>query len=140
MWDQILEAVKPRKRTTYALLSQHAQVVEVRGNVLLLAFGTAPIARQFELGVNSDVLREALKEFLGVNWQIETTVAGSSGSPAPARPSAPVAQAPAPSAPAPAVEEFHAHPDDETVDPGVGGIELLQRQLGATVLHELSSE
>jgi DNA polymerase-3 subunit gamma/tau len=139
MWDQILEAVKPRKRTTYALLSQHAQVVEVRGNTLVLAFGTAPVARQFELGVNVDVLREALKEFLGVDWQVETTVAGAPPAPSPAVSAAPRAAQPTPPRTTP-VEDANAHPDDETVDPGVSGIELLQRQLGATVLHELNSE
>ena len=80
LWPEVVDAVKSRKRTTHALLS-HAQVVDVTGRTLRLSIATAPIARQFESGVNPDVLREALREVLGVDWALEIVV--GAGGPAP---------------------------------------------------------
>ncbi len=106
MWPQVLDAVKPRKRTTHALLS-HAQVVEVTGSTLKLSFSTGPIARQFDAGVNPDVLGEALHEVLGVKWKVVTVVGageapGGAGRPAAPPPAMGASSVPAPAAPAPA--------------------------------------
>jgi DNA polymerase-3 subunit gamma/tau len=81
LWDDVLEATKMLRRTTHALLlSGPAQVVDVKGNVLVLGFMTGPLERQFKLGnANEDTLREALKEVLGSDWRIETTLAGGAG-------------------------------------------------------------
>jgi len=81
LWDDVLEATKKLRRTTHALLlSGPAQVVDVKGNVLVLGFMTGPLERQFKLGnANEDTLREALKEVLGSDWRIETTLAGGAG-------------------------------------------------------------
>jgi DNA polymerase-3 subunit gamma/tau len=61
--------------TTWALLSQYAQVVEVRGKTLTLSFSTEPIRRQFVTGGNDAVLAEVLRETLGVDWRGESLVA-----------------------------------------------------------------
>ncbi|MDQ1464758.1 MAG: polymerase subunit gamma/tau, partial [Actinomycetota bacterium] len=77
IWDDVLEVAKRLKRRTHALLlSGPAQVVDVRTNVLVLGFASGPVERQFNTGDNADVLREALKEVLGVDWRIETTLSG----------------------------------------------------------------
>jgi len=65
-----------KRRTHALLLSGPAQVVEVRANVLILGFATDGVARQFNTGDNFDILRVALKEVLGVDWRIETTLSG----------------------------------------------------------------
>jgi DNA polymerase-3 subunit gamma/tau len=150
LWDDVLEATKKRRRTTYALLlSGPAQVVDVKGNVLVLGFVTGPLERQFKLGTaNEDVLREALKEVLGSDWRIETTLAGGGGAPAapssppPAarptgRPAAQASQSP-PAAAAPTPSDFPDEPDfdDDDADDGASGLALLQRHLGATVINE----
>jgi DNA polymerase III subunit gamma/tau len=77
IWDDVLEVAKRLKRRTHAiLLSGPAQVVDVRGNVLVLGFASGPVERQFSTGDNADILRVALKEILGVDWRIETTLSG----------------------------------------------------------------
>ncbi|MGH8890203.1 MAG: DNA polymerase III subunit gamma and tau [Acidothermaceae bacterium] len=163
MWDSVLEAAKRRRRATHALLmSGPAQVVDVRGgNVLVLGFTTGPLERQFKLGnSNEDVLRDALKEIVGVDFRIETTLAGGGSSSGPVSPPAPPAggapssrpdpgsvggrpsgDRPAPAAAAaqpppqrPVADE--PDPDDDDADDGASGIALLQRHLGATVIDD----
>jgi len=58
------------------LLSGPAQVVDVRANVLVVGFASGPVERQFNTGDNVDILQVALKEVLGVDWRIETTLSG----------------------------------------------------------------
>jgi DNA polymerase III subunit gamma/tau len=100
LWDSILEVVKglPRGRTTQPLIAMHAQVLEVRSDALVLGFTTGPLERLFKTGGGEELLREALKNVLGVDWRIETTLSGpaavDAGSPAgsasvPAQPTAP---------------------------------------------------
>ena len=77
IWDDVLEVAKRLKRRTHALLlSGPAQVVDVRANVLVVGFASGPVERQFNTGDNVDILRVALKEVLGVDWRIETTLSG----------------------------------------------------------------
>jgi len=78
IWDDVLEVAKRLKRRTHALLlSGPAQVVDVRANVLVVGFASGPVERQFNTGDNVDILQVALKEVLGVDWRIETTLSGS---------------------------------------------------------------
>ncbi len=165
LWDDVLEATKKLRRTTHALLlSGPAQVVDVRGNVLVLGFMTGPLERQFKMGnANEDALREALKAVLGSDWRIETTLAGgSSGSATPAPPVSPPSAPSAPASPprtssppaqparrserpdpvpSPAPSGFPDEPDlpdldDDDADDGSSGLALLQRHLGATVIDD----
>jgi DNA polymerase-3 subunit gamma/tau len=77
IWDDVLEVAKGLKRRTHALLlSGPAQVVDVRANVLVVGFASGPVERQFNTGDNVDILQVALKEVLGVDWRIETTLSG----------------------------------------------------------------
>ncbi len=130
LWPEVVEAVKARRRTTHALLS-HAQVVGVTGRTLRLSIATAPIARQFDSGVNPDVLREALREVFGVDWQLEVVVAGASSA-----------------AGAPAYEVQGFAPGDGPADGPPAGdpptgedvaMALLQRGLGAKVIAEVET-
>ena len=156
LWDDVLDATKRLRRTTHALLlSGPAQVVDVKGNVLVLGFTTGPLERQFKLGsANEDTLQQALKEVFGSDWRIETTLAGAGAPPAPAPParSAPPAGPPEPSAqraaPAPAEPARPASsnlidepdPDDDDADDGASGLALLQQHLGATVIDDGEAE
>ncbi|WP_037902354.1 DNA polymerase III subunit gamma and tau [Streptomyces sp. NRRL S-350] len=79
LWPQILEAVKNRRRFTWILLSQNAQVAGFDGNVLQVSFINAG-ARDSFVGSNSDdVLRAALADALGVDWRVECIVDPSGG-------------------------------------------------------------
>ncbi|MER6128318.1 DNA polymerase III subunit gamma and tau [Streptomyces sp. NPDC001795] len=193
LWPNILEAVKNRRRFTWILLSQNAQVAGFDGTTLQLGFVNAGARDNFASSGSEDVLRQALAEQFNVQWKIEaiTDPSGGSAPPAaagsgagggfhagggggygagapaaprpaapqpapaarPAAPPAPVA-APAPAAPAPspaappAPERHVVAPEDdmpEDDDPdldesALSGHELIVRELGATVVEEISNE
>ncbi len=133
VWDQVLDAVARRKRTTRALLDT-AQVTEVRGRSLTLEFQHSPLARQFDKAPNPDVLREALAEVLGVDWQVTVSfgdgTAAAGGAPA-AQDRPPVrVEAPPP--------DDDVAPDDEPVPSAPPGddpaLAMLRAGLGAQVI------
>ncbi|MBY8886937.1 DNA polymerase III subunit gamma and tau [Streptomyces sp. PTM05] len=120
MWPDILEAVKNRRRFTWILLSQNAQVVGFDGTTLQLGFANPGARDSFVSGGSEDVLRQAVNDLLHVEWKIEALVdpsggggggaqggfgpPGSSGPqgggfPGPSRPSAGAPSGAAPSAP-----------------------------------------
>lgn len=79
MWPQILEAVKNRRRFTWILLSQNAQVVGFDGKTLQVGFPNAGARDSFANGGSDEVLRQALSDSLGVQWQVEAIVDPSGG-------------------------------------------------------------
>ncbi|MFD6002985.1 DNA polymerase III subunit gamma and tau, partial [Streptomyces erythrochromogenes] len=96
MWPGVLEAVKNRRRFTWILLSQNAQVTGFDGTTLQLGFPNAGARDNFASSGSEDVLKAVLAEQFQVNWKIEAVVGG--GGPA----SAPGQSYGGPSAPAPA--------------------------------------
>jgi len=74
MWPQVLDAVKGRRRVTWIVLSQNAQVHDFAGGVLTLAMNNAGARESFGRGGSPDVLRESLIEVLGIAPTIETMV------------------------------------------------------------------
>ena len=127
VWPDVLEATKGRRRTTHALLSQHASVVEIRGRTLVLAMPNAALLRQFDMGPNASVLVEALREVLGVEWTVETRAAAAQ---APAVADQPDLD------PDPAVDLT----DSENAPAGDdAAVALLQEGLGATVIGEVDA-
>ncbi|MDQ1714114.1 MAG: polymerase subunit gamma/tau [Frankiaceae bacterium] len=135
VWPDVLEVVKGRKRTTWALLAQYAQVVAVTGRALTLEFSTDPIRRQFAGGVNEEILKESLRQVLGVDWQI-TSVGNGNELP----PRVPADQVDAPEPP-PSYDEGVDVARDEEVrdDSGSDAVTLLSRSLGATVITEIDT-
>ncbi|GGV72686.1 hypothetical protein GCM10010228_32460 [Streptomyces massasporeus] len=89
LWPNILEAVKNRRRFTWILLSQNAQVAGFDGTTLQLGFVNAGARDNFLSSGSEDVLRQALGEQFNVQWKIEAIVDPSGGSapPAPGGPS-----------------------------------------------------
>ncbi|MEU6865236.1 DNA polymerase III subunit gamma and tau [Streptomyces sp. NPDC046876] len=113
MWPGILEAVKNRRRFTWILLSQNAQVTGFDGTTLQLGFPNAGARDNFASSGSEDVLKAVLAEQFQVNWKIDAVVGGGGGG----SPSAPQAAygAPAPSygapaAPAPAAPAYTPPP------------------------------
>ncbi|MFF3783322.1 DNA polymerase III subunit gamma and tau [Streptomyces sp. NPDC001933] len=104
MWPDILEAVKNRRRFTWILLSQNAQVTGFDGTTLQIGFLNAGARDNFASSGSEEVLRQALAERFNAQWKIEAVVDPSGGVGAPVqagggRPAAPPAQqyqAPAP--------------------------------------------
>ncbi|MFJ6074732.1 DNA polymerase III subunit gamma and tau [Streptomyces sp. NPDC093065] len=90
IWPNILEAVKNRRRFTWILLSQNAQVTGFDGTSLQLGFVNAGARDNFVSSGSEDVLRQALAEQFNVQWKIDAVVDPSGGSaPPPAGPSGP---------------------------------------------------
>lgn len=132
LWPNILEAVKNRRRFTWILLSQNAQVAGFDGTTLQIGFVNAGARDNFASSGSEDVLRQALSEQFGVQWKVEAIVDPSGGSapppaagnfgggPAQGRPAyqqsppAPAPRAPAPGGQAPA-------PHTAPSPPGPGG-------------------
>ncbi|MFC7881592.1 DNA polymerase III subunit gamma and tau [Streptomyces sp. NPDC057376] len=88
IWPNILEAVKNRRRFTWILLSQNAQVTGFDGTTLQVGFVNAGARDNFLSSGSEDVLRQALTEQFNVQWKIEAVVDPSGGS-APAAPPGP---------------------------------------------------
>ncbi len=84
LWPNILEAVKNRRRFTWILLSQNAQVTGFDGTTLQLGFVNAGARDNFSGSGSEDVLRQALAEQFNVQWKIEAVVDPAGGSAAPA--------------------------------------------------------
>ncbi|MEW2260024.1 DNA polymerase III subunit gamma and tau [Streptomyces sp. NPDC047869] len=197
LWPNILEAVKNRRRFTWILLSQNAQVAGFDGTTLQVGFVNAGARDNFASSGSEDVLRQALTEQFGVQWKIEAVVdpsggsaspppggapgfgggggaggagyggapAGGYGAPAAPRPAAPQPGPPAPAppqggapaappqaAPAPqparapepppvAPEDDIPEEDDPDLDESaLSGQGLIVRELGATVVEEITHE
>jgi DNA polymerase-3 subunit gamma/tau len=131
MWSTVREKVRQRSRTTEVMLAG-AMVRAVDGDTLVLSHESAPLAKRLVEQRNSDVLRDALKDALGVDWKIRC----EAGPAAPA--AAPEPESVAPSAPQrdDDEEDMLAEAGNDTSeaprrDPEEAALELLQNELGA---------
>lgn len=80
IWPNILEAVKNRRRFTWILLSQNAQVTDYDGTTLQIGFVNAGARDNFASSGSEEVLKQALAEQFNVQWKIEAIVDTSGGS------------------------------------------------------------
>ncbi len=80
MWVDILEAVKQRSKVAWIVLMEGVQVASLDGSVLTLAFANEGKRRGFTTGGKDVMLREALKDILGVEWRIDAVLDNGSGS------------------------------------------------------------
>lgn len=124
MWPDILEAVKGRRRFTWILLSQNAQVTGFDGSTLQIGFLNAGARDNFASSGSEEVLKQALAERFNAQWKIEAIVDPSGGAGQPpqvggGRPSASAPPAPQrPAAPAP--QQYEPRPAPERQQPGGG--------------------
>jgi DNA polymerase III subunit gamma/tau len=152
LWPTVRDKVRQRSRTTEVMLAG-ATVRAVEGSILVLSHESAPLAKRLSEQRNADVIAEALKDALGVDWRVRCE-AGAAG-PAP---DAPVAPSPTVERPArrivpppPSPTEAHAdsatdeRAEEESMlaeagqgdastprrDPEEAALELLQNELGA---------
>ncbi|MGZ5400926.1 MAG: DNA polymerase III subunit gamma and tau, partial [Nocardioides sp.] len=163
LWPDVVEATKLRRRVAWMHLTQNSQVIGVEGNVLTLGFSNVGARDSFLGGGCDEVLRQAAIDVAGIDWRIEAIVApGTTGGvpvPPPTTASSTVATDPARSTtdappgwaeseppvepPAatrpPADAESGAHHDDPDADSDeLEGAALLERELGAQVIEEIS--
>ena len=140
LWPEVLEEVKGKRRFTWILLSQNAQVAEVRDDTLTLSMANAGARDSFGRGGSEDILREALVVVLGADLRIATVVESAAD---PRTGSATVPQD------AGTPLSTNAHPlssddrdaaaaldDDDLDDRAETHTELLARHLGAEIIAE----
>jgi DNA polymerase-3 subunit gamma/tau len=131
MWTTVRDKVRQRSRTTEVMLAG-AIVRAVDGDTLVLSHESAPLAKRLVEQRNSDVIRDALKDALGVDWKIRCE-------PGPAAPEAapqPESVAPSPPQRDDDEEDMLAEAGHDTSeaprrDPEEAALELLQSELGA---------
>ncbi|NLE97207.1 MAG: DNA polymerase III subunit gamma and tau, partial [Propionibacterium sp.] len=139
-WPTVLEEVKRRRRFTYMLLSQHAQVQDVQEGMLVLGFANAGARDNFGSGGSHDILVDAIIETLGVELRIQGVVANEElaqrGQRSPgAAPEPPPASMPdRDPEPPPEPEYAEMSDDDEEFDGGTNAEELLGREFGAEII------
>ncbi|GHB65002.1 hypothetical protein GCM10010347_38690 [Streptomyces cirratus] len=108
MWPGVLEAVKNRRRFTWILLSQNAQVTGFDGTTLQLGFPNVGARDNFASSGSEDVLKAVLAEQFQVHWKIDAVVGGGGGQPTGSGPGS--YTPPAAPAPAPAQQQSPAPP------------------------------
>jgi DNA polymerase-3 subunit gamma/tau len=130
MWPTVQEKVRERSRTTEVMLAG-AIVRTVEDGTLVLMHESAPLAKRISEQRNADVIREALKDALGVNWRVRCEVGTGESTPV-----APPEPEPEPREDPRAEEDSmiaEVGRDDEGPrrDPEEAAMELLQTELGA---------
>jgi DNA polymerase III subunit gamma/tau len=127
IWPDVLDAVKRRRRTTHALL-MNASVQGIDGGVLTLSISSLPLSRLLGEEVNLDCVRGAVRDVLGVDWQVRVVVDGEAAASAATRSPAAGPEHPA--------DDPRDDPGSGTVvhgraDPEEAAISLLESTLGA---------
>ncbi|WP_090609662.1 DNA polymerase III subunits gamma/tau [Mycobacterium lentiflavum] len=157
MWPTVRDKVRERSRTTEVMLAG-ATVRAVEGDTLVLTHESAPLAKRLSEQRNADVIADALKDALGVNWRVRCDAGSPASAPvAPPTPSSAVAPAPprrrvvpppaedeAPVSDAAAAESVQRDEEEHMLaeagrsdpsaprrDPEEAALELLQNELGA---------
>ena len=139
MWPTVRDKVRQRSRTTEVMLAG-ATVRAVEDNTLVLTHSSAPLAKRLSEQRNADVIAEALKDALGVNWRVrcETGAAAPAApTPSPVRQEAPVDEPADPDSAQRDEEENmlaeagRGEPSEPRRDPEEVALELLQNELGA---------
>jgi DNA polymerase-3 subunit gamma/tau len=133
MWPTVREKVRERRRPTDVMLDG-AIVVAIEGDTLVLSHVSGPLAKRLNEPRNVEIIRDALKDALGVNWNIRCEAGGPVAPPSVERAAQPVAAAPPPP----------DEDDEESMlaevergasvprrDPEEAALELLQTELGA---------
>jgi len=74
LWPDLLEAVKLKRRYTWILLSQNAQVAAVDDTTLTIALVNAGARSSFTSGGSEEILRQAAIDVVGHDWRVESIV------------------------------------------------------------------
>ncbi|MBO1029989.1 DNA polymerase III subunit gamma and tau [Tessaracoccus sp. SD287] len=82
-WPRVLEEVKGRRKFSFILLSQNAQVGDVTDGLLTLVFANPGARDNFTSGGTNDVLRDSIIEVLGADLKIKPVLDESRGAGSP---------------------------------------------------------
>ncbi|MBV8966192.1 MAG: DNA polymerase III subunit gamma/tau, partial [Mycobacteriaceae bacterium] len=126
-WSTVRDRVSERSKSINAMLSD-AVVRALEGDTLVLSHPAATLAKRLDEQRNADVIREALKNVLGVNWKVRCEPTPPDSSPPNAR-HAEEDRAEEDSMLAEA--DSDSRTDQPRRDPEEVALELLQNELGA---------
>ncbi|MBI3225099.1 MAG: DNA polymerase III subunits gamma/tau [Mycolicibacterium cosmeticum] len=130
MWNTVREKVNGRSKALNAMLAD-AIVRTVDGGTLVLSHPAPSLVKRIAESKNAEIIRESLKDALGVDWQVQCVPDTGEAVPAPG-----AGPAAAPADPAVEEERMLAEASNDTSevvrrDPEEVAIELLQTELGA---------
>ncbi|MDT5335625.1 MAG: polymerase subunit gamma/tau [Mycobacterium sp.] len=132
MWSTIRDKVRERRRPTDVMLDG-AIVLAVEGDTLVLSHVSPPLANRLNEARNVEIIRDALKDALGVNWNIRCEAGSPTASAPAARPQQVAVEPPAPEEDdeeSMLAQAVHEEPGPRR-DPEEVALELLQSELGA---------
>jgi DNA polymerase-3 subunit gamma/tau len=135
LWPTVRDKVRQRSRTTEVMLAG-ATVRAVEGNTLVLSHESAPLAKRLCEQRNADVIAEALKDALGVDWRVRCEAGAPTLTTTTEEPAAPPPVHSRDCAQRAEEESMltEAGQDDPSTprrDPEEAALELLQNELGA---------
>ena len=136
MWPTVRDKVRQRSRTTEVMLAG-ATVRAVEDNTLVLTHTSAPLAKRLSEQRNADVIAEALKDALGVNWRVRCETGAPAAAEVPAitaveEPAVPdVDSVQRDEEESMLAEAGRTEPSEPRRDPEEVALELLQNELGA---------
>ena len=146
-WSEVLGTLE-RRRVTWSMVSQSAQVASVEGGVLTLAFDNSALAGRFTGSSHAENVALAVRETLGLQLRVEATTGPVSPSARAATPAAGAAAgavaATAATMSAPAYDEVPPEPDEEEVisaddaqapDSQLTGADVVAQMLGGTIIE-----
>jgi len=157
-WPEVLDAVRSRRRVTWIILRENAQVHTFADGVLTLALNNPGALESFARGGSDQIVREAVLHVLGVAPTVKV-IAGGGGDDGPVdRPAAPPAPAqerrPAPEAshqhaeraranieptrvgPTDEPEPLESLDDPDIDDQALGSAELIAKVLGGQLIAD----
>ena len=139
MWTTVREKVRNLRRPTDVMLDG-ATVRSVEGDTLVLSHPAAPLAKRLNEERNVEIIREALKDALGVNWKVRCEPGGAADpapDPARAQPAADRQGARERAEEESMLAEAAEEPSEAGPrrDPEEVALELLQNELGARKIN-----
>jgi DNA polymerase-3 subunit gamma/tau len=152
-WAEVLGTLE-RRRVTWVLVSQSAQVARVEGSEVHLAFASPQLAERFNGGQHAENVALAIRETLGLEVRVMGAAEGAQAAPlraasTPAPPRAaptPLAAAGRTTAPSvaassdpprvAATEDEASDADSPAPDAHLTGSEVIARMLGGTVVQD----
>jgi DNA polymerase III subunit gamma/tau len=125
LWPDLLESVKLKRRFTWIMLSQNAQVAAVDDKTLTVALVNAGARDSFMRSGSDEILRQAAIDVIGQDWRVEAIVdpsaqpgADPDNEPRIVRPAvAPQPEQAAPGPPSPEAPPTSQQPPRAAVDP-----------------------
>ncbi|MGI8887387.1 MAG: DNA polymerase III subunit gamma/tau, partial [Nocardioidaceae bacterium] len=107
LWPGVLDRVKALRRFTWILLSQSAHVKAVGDRVITIGLVNSGARDSFLRSGADEILRQALIDALGVDWQVEAIIDAPGQTPGQTQPSrtAHVRAAPPPTPPGGTIDE-----------------------------------